>query len=54
MVPLDIEHKINNLLQHSLGIIHAQNNMSIGLMQMSTQTSKILCILVITYSSSKH
>jgi hypothetical protein len=51
MVPLDIEHQTNNLLQHSLGIIHAQNNMSVGLMQMSAQTFKVPCILAITYSS---
>jgi hypothetical protein len=50
MVPLDIEHRTNNLLQHSFNIIHAQNNMSIGLMQMSAQTFKVPCILVITYN----
>jgi hypothetical protein len=51
MVPLNIEHQANNLLQHSLGIIHAQNNMPIGLMQMFAQKFKVPCILAITYSS---
>ncbi len=51
MVPLDIEHQTNNLLQHSLGIIHAQNNMPIGVMQMFAQNFKVLCILAITYIS---
>ncbi len=51
MVPLDIEHQTNNLLQHSLGIIHAKNNMSIGLIQMFAQKFKVPCILGITYNS---
>jgi len=51
MLPLDIEHLTNNLLQHSLGIIHAKNNMSIGFMQMSTQKFKVPYILAITYNS---
>jgi hypothetical protein len=51
MVPLDIEHQTNNLLQHSLGIIHAQNNMLIGLMQISAKKFKVPCILAITYNS---
>jgi len=53
MVPLDIEHQTNNLLQHSLGIIHAKNNMSIGLIQMFAQKFKVPYILVITYNNFK-
>jgi hypothetical protein len=51
MVPLGIENQMDNLLQHSLGIIYANNNMSINLMQMSAQKFKVPCILAITYNS---